>query len=35
MAFKKKGIILDTAGQNKRLQQISFVTKGINRAVTP
>jgi hypothetical protein len=35
MIFKKNGIVLDTAGHNRRLQQISFVTKGINRPVTP
>lgn len=31
MKFKKKGIVIDTLGINKRLQQISYVTQGIHR----
>lgn len=32
MKFKLKGIVIDTIGENKRLQQISFATGGINKS---
>lgn len=32
MKFKLKNVIIDTIGHNKRLQQISFATGGINKS---
>lgn len=32
MKFKLKNVVIDTFGQNKRLQQISFATGGISRS---
>ncbi len=32
MKFKLKNIVIDTIGINRRLQQISFATGGINKS---